>query len=76
MIFWRFFWVPVPPQSLQGCSMMYPSPPQVWQVEATEKNPWLWRTCPEPEQAGQTFFPEPLAAPEPLQLGQGSFREY
>jgi hypothetical protein len=44
MIFCRFFWVPDPPHSFQGWSMMYPSPPQEGQVLATEKNPWLCRT--------------------------------
>jgi hypothetical protein len=76
MIFWRFFWVPEPPHSGQGFSMISPAPPQDGQGEAIEKKPALWRIWPAPLQVGQTFLPAPLAAPEPLQGWQASFLEY
>jgi hypothetical protein len=76
MIFWRFFWVPAPPHSWHGFSMISPWPPQEGQGEDMEKKPALWRIWPVPRQVGHTFLPAPAAAPEPLQIGQVSFLLY
>ena len=61
---------PVPPQLLQGFSIILPVPPHLGHVCVKRIKPFEDVTCPRPLQVGHVFFSDPGSAPEPLQVLQ------